>query len=151
MSVVAMMVVGCCCACLVAALAGRDPAAPRDNNFGTALYGPGDAAVGRTWTDRERAGLLCRMSVGRLVPTRTPDDARVLLDYFALVGNMSARYAGTAKRRRALRTAAADALGGYLYAEVLPRVRMLYYEGRSDYPTTRRLHDLAKNIKYDNI
>jgi len=114
--------------------------------LGTALYTASDAAATRKWTDGERTELRCRESVGRLVPGRVPDDARLFLAYFRLIENRAADIRSAVGRKRAA-LAVADAIGAYLHAKMLPAARARYYDGALDYPTAKRLHDLMAKIK----
>lgn len=113
--------------------------------LGTNLYTLSDVH-GRVWTDTEEVELLCRISVGSLVPTKVPQNGDDFIKYFVLMKNNIDKIASTAGRKRAM-IMVADAIGSYLYAKMLPVVRALYYDGKSGYSTTKRLHDLMKKIK----
>lgn len=114
---------------------------------GTVLYKLKDINR-KTWTYSERTELQCRMTVGSLVPGAnfSDYDGDIFLQYFDHIKNEAKKIVSSVTRKRAM-IAVVDALGGYLHAELLPRARELYYEGRAKYSTLKRLHKLEKNIK----
>lgn len=118
--------------------------AQQDMDLGTTLYTLSD--IKRKWTDTDSIKLQCRMLVGSLVPTKVPENENDFLNYFVSIKNHTDKIDSAVGRKRAL-VMFADAIGGYLYARMLPQIRILYYEGKLKYSTTKRLHDLIKKIK----
>lgn len=116
----------------------------QDVELGTTLYTLSD--IKRKWTGTESYELQSRMLVGSLVPTKIPENENDFLDYFVSIKNATNKIDSAVGRKRVL-VMVADAIGGYLYAKMLPQVRILYYEGKLKYSTTKRLHDLMKKIK----
>lgn len=117
-------------------------------NFGTTLYSSSD--LKRKWTDFERTELQRRILVGSLIPgtNQTPDDfGNGFLEYFALINRNIVKIDSVVERKRTM-VMVADAIGSYMYAKLLPEVRLLYYEGKLKYSLVKRLHDLMKKIKY---
>lgn len=142
------------CACFVASkhFAFGTTGPPDSNQLGTALYGPSDLAEDRKWTEDEQIELRCRMSIGALVPGRVPTGngaVDVFVKYFDLIRDSADRIESIVLRKRTM-VLVADAIGSYLHARMLPEIRALYYEGKVNYTSTKRLHDLAKKIKYAN-
>lgn len=119
-----------------------------NTNFGTTLYTSSD--IKRKWTDVERIELHRRMLVGSLIPgtNQTPEDfGDVILDYFELIKRNVDKIDSVVERKRTM-VMVADAMGSYIYAKLLPEVRVLYYEGKFKYSPVKRLHDWMKKIKY---
>lgn len=139
----ACLLITACCGVATAVAAGRDG----PESLGTALYSRSDAVAGtRNWSDDELTELRCRVAVEPLVPTAIPEDANDFLVYFDVVKNRTAKIRSTVVRKRAT-LMVADAIGAYLYARLLPAIGMLYYEGKVEYSTAKRLHDLMRKIK----
>lgn len=116
-------------------------------NLGTALYTRSDLDRAK-WTYDEQIDLRCRMTAESLVPGRVPaNGADAFLAYFDLLRDVANTKFGSESGRRRAMVAVTDAIGGYMYAKLLPRARWSYYEARLDYPTAKRLHDLMANIK----
>jgi hypothetical protein len=111
---------------------------------GTTLYTISD--IRRKWTDTESFELQGRMLVGSLIPTKIPENENDFLDYFVSIKRSIDKIHSAVGRKRAM-VMVADAIGGYLYAKMLPQIRIFYYEGKFKYSTTKRLHDLMKKIK----
>lgn len=118
------------------------------DSCGTALYKLADVDRKR-WTDVERVELRCRMLVGLLIPGAGSGevDGESFLEYFDTIKNEVKKIVSSVARKRAM-IAVVDAVGAYLHAELLPRVRDKYYAGLAGYPVVKRLHDLERNIMW---
>lgn len=115
--------------------------------LGTTLYTQSDLDRAK-WTYDEQIDLRCRMAAESLVPGRVPaNGADAFLGYFDLLRDVANTKFGSELGRKRAMVAVTDAIGGYMYVKLLPRVRRSYYEARLDYSTAKRLHDLMANIK----
>lgn len=115
--------------------------------LGTTLYTRSDLDRAK-WTYDEQIDLRCRMAAESLVPGHVPaNGADAFLGYFDLLRDVANTKFGSESGRKRAMVAVTDAIGGYMYAKLLPRARRSYYEARLDYPTAKRLHDLMANIK----
>ncbi|XP_026808316.1 uncharacterized protein LOC113550585 [Rhopalosiphum maidis] len=115
--------------------------------YGTTLYKLTDDR--KMWTFDERIKLQCRMTVGSLVPGANFSDStgEIFLVYFELIKIEAKKIVSSSVRKSAM-IIVVDVLGGYLHANLLPRVKEQYYEGRAKYSTVKKLHELEKNIKH---
>lgn len=118
--------------------------------YGTVLYRRSDALNERQWTEADVIDLLYRIAVDVLVPADTAAiavDPDAFLRYYELVQQqLNLTIVSAANRKRAT-VAVADAIGSYLHAVALPRIRVLYYRGKLSYDKAKRMHDLIQKIK----
>lgn len=112
-------------------------------NVGTTLYGKRDLT--KYWTEQEASGLQCRAIVDQLLPRRVPGGA-AFFSYVKLIVDQS-EIIDSGKSRRRTMVAVADAIGGYMFGVLLPKIKRSYYEGREPYNVTNRLYGIMRKIK----
>lgn len=112
-------------------------------NVGTSLYEKRDTI--KFWTEQESIRLQSRKIVDQLLPTRIPDGV-AFIKYMKLIVDKSG-IIDSDQRRKQIMVVVADAVGGYMYGVLLPKIKMSYYDGRVGFDVTNKLYGLMRKIK----
>lgn len=112
-------------------------------NVGTSLYTKSDTT--KFWTEQESIKLQGRKIVEQLFPTRIPDGDE-FIKYMQLIVDKSG-IIDSDQRRKQIMVMVADAIGGYMYGVLLPKIKMSYYDGRVNFGVTSKLYGLMRKIK----
>lgn len=112
-------------------------------NVGTSLYEKRDKT--KFWTEQESIRLQSRKIVDQLLPTRIPDGV-AFIRYVKLIVDKSG-IIDSDQRRKQIMVVVADAIGGYMYGVLLPKIKMSYYDGRVGFDVTSTLYELMRKIK----
>lgn len=116
-------------------------------NVGTALYSIRD--TNRSWIEPESIELQSRKIVEQLLPTRIPDGI-TFIKYMKLIVDKSV-IIHSDQRRKQIMVTVADAMGGYMYGVLLPKIKASYYDGSVSFDVVSRLYGLMRKIKYGLI
>lgn len=113
-------------------------------NVGTTLYNKRDLT--KFWTKQEATRLQCRAIVDQLIPRRIPNGT-AFINYLQNITHYSKFIIDSENSRTLIMVAVADAIGGYMFGVLLPKIKASYYEDRVSYDLVYKLYGIMRKIK----